>query len=393
MFDNIIGQDQVIQRIVGDIHTGTLPQSVLFYGEPYSGKSSAALECARVLGCEYTPRGEWGCLCPSCVRHRVLLDADTLLLGPRYFLQEIRAAAEVFRRMDETFSRYMLIRSVRKLLRRFDPVVWEGEEHKLKKVQGSIETAGDLLSELEPGEAKISDQKREKIIKDLTESCSKITSGVNVSHIPVHQVRSVTFWAHTSGVGRKKIIIMEGADTMLEGARNALLKILEEPPENVYFILLASNRGSIIQTVLSRVRPYGFAVRSEESQAQVLERIFREPAQAFSSLKEYFYAFDVSLDALGKEIDDFLSHARDPRSLGFQAESYELLKNKEAFAPFIEGLTQRFSRLLKSSMDTRMLTQLEKWTDELNRLKTSVESYNQNHYLLVEKLFYVIRNS
>ena len=393
MFDNIIGQDQAVGRLIDDIQSNALPHSVLFFGEPYSGKSTAALECARVLSCEYSTKAEWGCQCPSCVRQRVLLDSDTLMMGPRYFLQEIKGTAEVFRRMDETFSRYMVIRSVRKLLRRFDPVLWDGEEQKIKKVQGQLESVTDMLSEIEPGEAPLDDAVRERFVKALTDACAKITSGANLSHIPIHQIRNATFWAHTSGQGRKKILILEGAETMLEGARNALLKILEEPPQNVYFILLTSNKGAIIQTIQSRVRPYGFASRSDGAQGQVLERIFREPSKDFRSLREYFYAFDFSLDVLNNEIEDFLSKAMDPDGLPFDGSALNIVQNKEAFFPFLEGLAGRFSMLLRDSDDTRLLARIEKWTAEMNRLKTAVESYNQNHYLLVEKLFYYIRNA
>lgn len=42
------------------------------------------------------------------------------------------------------------------------------------------------------------------------------------------------------------------ADTMNEQAQNALLKVLEEPPGSVLFILIAENKAALLDTVISR---------------------------------------------------------------------------------------------------------------------------------------------
>lgn len=52
--------------------------------------------------------------------------------------------------------------------------------------------------------------------------------------------------------GRYKIYIIEDAELMQEYAQNALLKILEEPPSYVIFILATSSKASLLSTVLSR---------------------------------------------------------------------------------------------------------------------------------------------
>lgn len=53
-----------------------------------------------------------------------------------------------------------------------------------------------------------------------------------------------------------KIYIISSADTMNENAQNALLKILEEPPENVFFILTCNSADAMLDTVLSRTVLY-----------------------------------------------------------------------------------------------------------------------------------------
>lgn len=52
--------------------------------------------------------------------------------------------------------------------------------------------------------------------------------------------------------GEHKIYIVDEAETMNEAAQNALLKTLEEPPEYAVIILLTTNTGCFLQTILSR---------------------------------------------------------------------------------------------------------------------------------------------
>ena len=53
-------------------------------------------------------------------------------------------------------------------------------------------------------------------------------------------------------VGRVKVYIIDEVHMLSTGAFNALLKTLEEPPENVIFILATTNPEKLPQTVLSR---------------------------------------------------------------------------------------------------------------------------------------------
>ncbi|MGC8667102.1 MAG: ATP-binding protein [Chthonomonadales bacterium] len=55
-------------------------------------------------------------------------------------------------------------------------------------------------------------------------------------------------------VGRKRVFIIERADTLTEAAANSLLKVLEEPPPYVLFVLLAAHASRLLPTILSRAR-------------------------------------------------------------------------------------------------------------------------------------------
>src|SRR5690606_2609571 len=110
MFENLIGQDRVAGALREQILDGRLPRAILFHGPRYAGKLTAALETARALSCR-SDDARWACTCQSCTRHRVLMDPYTLLLGPRYFLEEIRVCSSGFLQGDSEPTRYLLLRS------------------------------------------------------------------------------------------------------------------------------------------------------------------------------------------------------------------------------------------------------------------------------------------
>lgn len=51
-----------------------------------------------------------------------------------------------------------------------------------------------------------------------------------------------------------RVCVLCDAENMTDQAQNALLKILEEPPEHTVFILTAENRSMLLPTILSRVQ-------------------------------------------------------------------------------------------------------------------------------------------
>lgn len=51
-----------------------------------------------------------------------------------------------------------------------------------------------------------------------------------------------------------RVIILDNADQMTQGAANALLKILEEPTLGVYWLLISDNPNNLLPTIKSRVQ-------------------------------------------------------------------------------------------------------------------------------------------
>jgi len=67
-----------------------------------------------------------------------------------------------------------------------------------------------------------------------------------------------------------KVFIMGGADQFNESSANAFLKTLEEPPDNVTFILLAHSLGTIIPTIRSRCQIVRFNTLPESVMIDLL---------------------------------------------------------------------------------------------------------------------------
>ncbi len=282
MFDNLLYQN-ASSLLKDDILNNRLPGAILLSGPSSSGKLTCALEIARILSCSgenpYNQRGHWLCECPSCKKNKELSNTNVLLAGPRECSLEILAAKKAFLQaaFDNssflTAVRYLFIRSVRKLTMRFSQVLWEGDD-KLSKLSPIMAAIDEDMEKLNPEKPLPDSEKLEKICDSIIKNCDKLESAFMYDSLPINQIRRASAWAHMKSVSGKKIFIIENAERMLESVRNALLKILEEPPEDMVFILTTSNRGAVMPTILSRVRTYSFTERSAVQQKEVVQRVF-----------------------------------------------------------------------------------------------------------------------
>ena len=315
-----------------------MPSALLLWGADFSGKLSVALELARVLSCE---EGEavWGCSCKACAAQKLLIHPNTILTGGRYFYEEVSACAEVLRKKDSPALRYLFIRAVRKLLRRFDAFLWEDRETDLKRLTPTLAAAEDAVSSL-AREKEISPEEIGKITQVALEAVKKICETVNLGTIRIDLLRRVSAWTHVGASGAQKIIIIENADKMLEASRNSLLKILEEPPAHVRFILTTTRRAAIPLTILSRLRTYRFLPRGEDADKQVLTKIFREDSPE-GSLKEFFSSSRGIVPAeLTASARDFLEKAtsRTEAFSAVMAQDESWFTDKTLFRVFLEEL-------------------------------------------------------
>ncbi len=83
--------------------------------------------------------------------------------------------------------------------------------------------------------------------------------------IPVDEVRRLrNFLTHSTTQGRRRVIIVDQADDLNLSAANALLKVLEEPPERTHFLLISSEPGRLLATIKSRCRRLEMSALGDE---------------------------------------------------------------------------------------------------------------------------------
>ncbi len=336
MFENLVNQEAG-KLLAADIRHNRLPGAILFSGSEASGKLTAALETARILSCHEAPQGKWLCECPSCLQHKSLICSNLMLMGPRDCSLEISAAAKTF--TDAHFinakfidaARYLFLRSVRKLTLRFNGILWEGDSN-LNKIGSLIEEINENLEVLDFPRELPDITEVKKICEEISKLCTKLEDDFLYDSIPINQVRNMEAWAHIKTEEGRKTVIIENADRMQTSVRNALLKILEEPPEDVVFILLTSKRNAIMQTILSRVRTYNFADRTLEQQREVINRVFHN--EDFSgSINDYLLTYlPVTPSEIKSQARIFYNSVANRQICSIE----EIVKKCEKFNPRIE---------------------------------------------------------
>ena len=395
MFENILGQAQVVEDIRRALSRGHLPSAILFHGADYSGKLSCALELARVLTCAL-PEAPWNCGCVSCEQQRLLVHPFTLMMGERYFRDEIEACASVYQRTRQRSTQYLFVRSVRKLLRRFDPVFCEDKDSPMKQVRSSLVELGERILPFQPGNTPPEGRALERELRQIGELVTKITASGGGGKIAIDHIRRITTWAHGTSESQK-VVILENADRMNDSSRNALLKILEEPPPQITLILLTSRRGGIIPTILSRLRPYCFFPRNEKTSQEILKKIFREENDEYITLREYFLAWNFNLEGVRRGAHHFLEGLKNGDPL--DRENLENLfpkgeNHRKIFRVFLQEILVMLERLFPydSLVDNPLRgSKFSRWCDLFRHALIGSERYNRNPVLLAESLYYTMR--
>lgn len=394
MFDNLLFQSAA-KLLEDDIRSSKLPGAILFSGNDSCGKLTAALETARILSCAATPRGKWTCTCPSCLKHKALVSPNVLLLGPRDCSLEIQAACKAFitsvslNDSHQKATRYLFLRSVRKLQNRFNPALWQDSD-KLNKIAAVTGELDEYMEELDIERELPELPKVEAAAKKIVELCEKLEGDFLYDSIPILQIRNLSNWAHIGAASGSKVVIIEKAERMLEGVRNALLKILEEPPADTLFILTTSRKSAVMPTILSRLRCYNFSTRNVEQEKEIIERVFHDLATPSSNdkslIQHYLEGFlPIRPEMVEKRANDFFEQIQE----GGIPDIPDLIKNCGKFEPrvlfkiFLTALEKRSCELFSSAAGTQKAMEISK---ALRECYSNVSTYNQSIQSALEDL-------
>lgn len=138
----------------------------------------------------------------------------------------------------------------------------------------------------------------------------------------------------------KRCIIIDDADTMSHDAQNSLLKLLEEPVQNIHFILTTHHPTQLLQTILSRTQNIDVLPPSESDCKALLAKFDLTPTEQKQA--------------------QFLASGR-------PAELTRLASDKEYFAA--QSVVVTDARSFLQADDYTRLTIIKKYTDRLAALR------------------------
>ncbi|AYH44755.1 DNA polymerase III subunit delta' [Azoarcus sp. DN11] len=157
------------------------------------------------------------------------------------------------------------------------------------------------------------------------------------SQIRIEQIRDLQeALAVTGHQSSRRVIVVDPAEAMNAFTANALLKLLEEPPEGCVFLLVSSAPRRLLPTIRSRCQQWSFSRPAGEAVAQWLSASEAPPADLLAltggmPLAAQRLARNGSDALLRRFVKDLAQlPAGDPLKLAGQWESW--LKSKEALA-------------------------------------------------------------
>jgi DNA polymerase III subunit delta' len=207
-FDQFLGNERIVTSLRGMLSTERVPSAIAFLGPRGIGKYTLARMFAAAANCERM-RDDFCGECDTCKR-------IALLAEPAQLVE--RGLAE------------------------------RGESGDADKVPLILQTHPDVWA----------------IVPDPMRLNSPVVRPV----LHMGQLRAVERAARFRPGARRRVFIVDGADTMRWDIANIFLKILEEAPDTTTIIMLAQSKNQLLPTVVSRCVPFEFApVQSEQMES------------------------------------------------------------------------------------------------------------------------------
>jgi len=275
-------QPESAQLLSQQLSAHVFPQSVLLSGDRYTGRMSIALEIARVLSCTEDARNT--CQCASCKDFSVYGMSNVVALGNRNHATRIEAAIAMVKERKDENSYLMLIRTVRIMLLQFHGALFASQETKSSALFESAASVNDVLIEFEEA---ASAAQRKQLLDRLEAALKPLAPHVKRSSpLTISQVRSLQDWImQTSFRDNVRCIIFEGVEESTEGARNSLLKLLEEPPKQTYIIVISENPARLLPTILSRLQRHQVRPLMKEATNRLIAEFFDSHSLSYTSLE------------------------------------------------------------------------------------------------------------
>lgn len=221
-FAQVIGQEDVKQRLIFTAREGRVNHAQLFLGPEGSGNLALSIAYAQYLFCENKSESDSCGSCSSCIKIQKLVHPDltfTYPVAPKENIKEPRSV----------------------------DFVKEWREAILNNPYISYQEWVEQL-EIENKQGMIAVHEADDILKRLS-------------------LKSVE--------GGYKIVILWLPETMNATSANKLLKVIEEPPDHTVFLMVSESYDQIIQTITSRTQLIKVNRLSENQLTTALVRLHK----------------------------------------------------------------------------------------------------------------------
>src|ERR1700720_3059683 len=243
-FSDFLGNERIVAALRGALRSKRVPHALLFTGARGVGKFTLARMFAQAANCERLEDDFCG-ECATCQRISQLADPQTLLEQGLAARGESADAATVERVP---------------LILQSHPDVWA-----------------------------------------LVPDPVRLKSPVARPMLRVGQLRAVQRAAYFQPTGRRRVFILDGAETMRWDVANVFLKILEEPPGSATLILTAPAPYSLLPPIVSRCLQFHYAPLSTPEVEKIIEeksQLSPGAARLAAQLSEVRPGYALEMDAL-----------------------------------------------------------------------------------------------
>ncbi len=332
-FADIIGQEALKERLVRSVQENRVSHAQLFLGPEGSGHLPLAVAYAQYLLC--TDRGEQDAcgVCSSCQRVAKLEHPDLHFSFPIVKEKKVEKSDDVITAFRQAFLKqpYMNLRYWYSVL--------------------EAESKSGLIPDAEAGSI-------------------------------IHKLNYKAY------EGQYKVLIMWMADLMNATTSNHLLKIIEEPPDQTVFILIAQQQEQLLPTILSRTQLIKIPRLEDEQIREALIRLHgvdSEDAGNQATLAEgnYWAALSsvLQLEDSGYNMQTFrqwmlLCNRKDVAGLIDWVDEFAAL-NREQQRNFLRyGLHIFRQCIVGTYTDNELLRATEEEQEFISRFSAFVHGYN-----------------
>jgi len=220
-FKDVIGHENVKNRLVNSVKEGRISHAQLFLGAEGCGNLPMAIAYAQYISCLNKTDTDSCGICASCIKYEKLVHPDL------HFVFPVASSAEVKDKPTST-----------KYIAQWRSAILEEPYLSLAHWQNRIETGNKQLL--------ISKNESEDILKTLS--------------LKTYE-------------SEYKVMIIWYPERFNIASGNKLLKIIEEPPSKTLFILVAQDAEQILTTILSRTQLVKVGrIKEDVLQAELVKR-------------------------------------------------------------------------------------------------------------------------